>query len=114
MKPRRREFLRLAAGAAAWPAIPPTAWAQAYPARPVHLIVGLAAGSSPDIIARLIAQWFSARLGRPFVVENRPGAGSTMATELVVRARPDGYTLLLVAAHNAIEASLYKNLRPRW
>jgi tripartite-type tricarboxylate transporter receptor subunit TctC len=100
----------MAAGAAALPALPRIACAQTYPARPVHIIVGLAAGSSPDIIARLMAQWLSERFGQQFVVENRTGAGATIATGLVVRAPPDGYTLLLVAANNAITASLYKNL----
>jgi tripartite-type tricarboxylate transporter receptor subunit TctC len=84
--------------------------AQDYPTRPVHLIVGLAAGSSPDIIARLTAQWLSTRLGQPVVVDNRPGASATIATGLVVRAQPDGYTLLQVSSSNAVSASLYKNL----
>ena len=106
----RRQLVQVAAGSLALPVMPSILWAQDYPTRQVHLIVGLAAGSSPDILARLIAQWLSARLGRPFVVENRPGAGATIATGIVARAAPDGYTLLLVGANNAITASFYKNL----
>src|SRR5215813_6432662 len=92
--PHRRQFLYLAAGAAALPFPPHIARAQAYPSRPVRIIVGFPAGSAPDIIARLIAQGLSERLGQQFVVENRPGAASNIATEAVVRAPPDGYTLL--------------------
>jgi tripartite-type tricarboxylate transporter receptor subunit TctC len=106
----RRKFLQMATGAAALPAVSGIASAQTYPVRQVHVIVGLAPGSSPDIIARLIAQWLSERFGQQFVVENRTGAGATIATGLVVRAPPDGYTLLLVAANNAITVSFYKNL----
>ena len=84
--------------------------AQAYPTRPVRLIVGFAAGGAADIVARLMGQWLSERLGQPFVIENRPGAGSNIATEAVVRAPPDGYTLLLVASANAINATLYDKL----
>ena len=98
MKLPRRQFLHLAAGAAALPAVSRIAWAQAYPTRPVRLIVGFAAGGATDIVARLMGQWLSERLGQPFVIENRPGAGSNIATEAVVRAPPDGYTLLLVSA----------------
>src|SRR6516164_5464486 len=96
----RRRFLQLAAGAAALPAAAPIARAQAYPARPVRIIVGYTAGGVSDILARLMGQWLSQSLGQPFVVENRPGAGSNIATEAVVRARPDGYTLLLVGVAN--------------
>ena len=110
MKLPRRQFLHLAAGAAALPAVSRFAWAQAYPTRPVRIIVGFAAGGATDIIARLIGQWLSERLGQPFVIENRPGAGSNIGTEAVVRAPPDGYTLLLVASANAINATLYDKL----
>jgi tripartite-type tricarboxylate transporter receptor subunit TctC len=106
----RRQLLQVAAGSFALPAMPAISLAQDYPTRPVHLIVGLAAGSSPDIIARLTAQWLSTRLGQPVVVDNRPGASATIATGLVVRAQPDGYTLLQVSSSNAVSASLYKNL----
>jgi tripartite-type tricarboxylate transporter receptor subunit TctC len=104
----RREFLRLAAGAAALPVLPRLARADDYPARAVRVIVGQAAGSSSDIIARLIGQRLSERLGQQFVAEDRPGAGGNIGTETVVRAAPDGYTLLLVNSQNAISASLYK------
>lgn len=104
----RRRFLRVAAGAAALPLLAKRAVAQAYPARPVRVLVGQAAGSSSDIIARLISQRLSERLGQQFVVEDRPGAGGNIATEQAVRATPDGYTLLLVNSQNAISASLYK------
>ena len=93
----RRKFLHLAAGAAALPAVSRIARAQAYPSRPVRIIVGFAAGGATDILARLMGQWLSERLGQPFVIENRPGAGSNIGTEAVVRAPPDGYTLLLVS-----------------
>ena len=106
----RRRFLHLAAGAAALPALSRTAWTQTYPARPVHIIVGFAAGGPNDILARLIGEWLSKRLGQPFVIENRPGAGSNLATEAVVRAPSDGYTLLLVGSPNAINATLYDKL----
>ena len=106
----RRQFLHLAAGAAALPAISKIAGAQTYPTRPVHVIVGFAAGGPNDISARLIGPWLSERLGQQFVVENRPGAGSNVATELVVRAPADGYTLLMVAAPAAINATLYDHL----
>ena len=96
MKLPRRTFLHLAAGAAALPAVSRIARAQTYPTRPVRIIVGFAAGGAPDILARLIGQWLSERLGQPFVIENRPGAGGNIGTEAVVRAPPDGYTLLLV------------------
>ena len=110
MKLQRRRFLQLVTGAFALPAVGRLAWAQAYPARPVHIIVGFAAGGSNDIIARLIGQWLSERLYQPFIIENRPGAGSNVGTEAVVSARPDGYTLLLVNSANAINATLYQTL----
>jgi tripartite-type tricarboxylate transporter receptor subunit TctC len=110
MNLRRRQFLRLAAAAAAFPAVSGFAWAQTYPSRPVRIIVGFAAGGPNDILARLTGQWLSERLGQPFVVENRPGAGSNIATEAVVRAPADGYTLLLAGTPNAINATLYDKL----
>jgi tripartite-type tricarboxylate transporter receptor subunit TctC len=94
----RRHFLHLAAGAAALPAVSPFAWGQAYPARPVRIIVGFPAGGTTDIAARLIAQWLTERLGQAVVVENRPGASANLAAEAVVRSPPDGYTLLAVTA----------------
>ncbi len=106
----RRGLLHLAAGAAVLPASSGFASAQSYPSRPVRIIVGFAAGGPNDILARLIGQWLSERLGQPFVIENRPGAGSNIATEAVVHAAPDGYTLLLVGTPNAINATLYDNL----
>jgi tripartite-type tricarboxylate transporter receptor subunit TctC len=110
MKLPRRTFLHLAAGAAALPAVSHIAWAQAYPTRPVRLIEGFGAGSAPDILARLIGQSLSEQLGQSFVIENRSGAAGNIATEAVVRAAPDGYTLLLVTASNAINATLYDKL----
>ena len=110
MKLPRRHFLRLAAGASALPAVSRFAWAQSYPSRPVRIIVGFAAGGPNDILARLIGQWLSQRLGQPFIIENRPGAGSNIATEAVVRTPPDGHTLLLVGSPNAINTTLYENL----
>jgi tripartite-type tricarboxylate transporter receptor subunit TctC len=111
MKLPRRQFLHLAAGVAALPAVPRVANAQqTYPMRPVHLMVGQAAGSSSDILARLMGQWLSERLGQQFIVEDRPGAGGNIATEAVVRAPADGYTLLLVNSQNAISATLYDKL----
>ena len=110
MKLPRRQFLHLAAGAAALPILPRIVYAQAYPARPVRIIAGFAPGSTPDIIGRLMGQWLSERLGQPFVVENRPGAGGNIGAEAVVKAPPDGHTLLLVSAPNAINATLYDNL----
>jgi tripartite-type tricarboxylate transporter receptor subunit TctC len=110
MKLPRRKFLHLAAGATALPLLSRIARAQAYPTRPVRLIVGLAAGSGVDILARLIGQWLSERLGQPFVIENRPGAGTNIATEAVVRSVPDGHMLLMVTPANAINATLYDRL----
>jgi tripartite-type tricarboxylate transporter receptor subunit TctC len=107
MKLPRRRFLHLAAGAAALPAVSRVARAQTYPTRPVRVIVGFAAGGGADIVARLIGQWLSERLGQPFIIENRPGAASNIATEAVVRAAADGYTLLLAASPNAFNAALY-------
>src|SRR3954468_19660222 len=108
--PHRRQFLHLAVGAAALPALPRVACAQTYPSRPVRIIVGFPAGSAPDVVARLIGQWLSERLGQSFVIENRTGAGGTLATEAVVRAQPDGQTLLLVETSSAMNAALYEKL----
>ena len=110
MKFPRRRFLHLAAGAALLPAVARTAKAQSYPARPVRLIIGYTPGGSADLTARLMGQWLSEKLGQPFVIENRPGGGTNIATEAVIRAAPDGYTLLLVAPANAINATLYDKL----
>jgi len=110
MKLLRRQFLHLVAGAVALPAVSRFAWAQTYPTRPVHIIVPFPAGGPTDILARLMGQWLSERLGQPFVIENRPGAGGNIGTEAVVRTPPDGYTLLLVGAFNAINATLYEKL----
>jgi tripartite-type tricarboxylate transporter receptor subunit TctC len=106
----RRRFLRLAAGAAALPAVARVARAQTYPARPVRIMVPFTPGSTSDTLARLMGQWLSERLGQPIVIENRAGAAGNIATEAVVRAASDGYTLLLVTLSNAINASLYGNL----
>ena len=110
MKLPRRQFLHLAAGAAALPALARFAWAQTYPSRPVRLIVPIAPAGATDILARLMGQWLSERLGQPFVIENRPGAGTNIGTEVVVRAPADGYTLLLVSSDSAINATLYEKL----
>jgi tripartite-type tricarboxylate transporter receptor subunit TctC len=110
MKLPRRQFLHLAAGAAVLPAVTRVARAQTYPSRPVRLVVPFAPGGGSDIIARLMGQWLSERLGQQFIIENRPGAGSNIATEAVVRAPPDGYTLLVATSANAFNATLYKKL----
>jgi tripartite-type tricarboxylate transporter receptor subunit TctC len=110
MKLSRRRFLRLAVGAVAMPAVARVASAQAYPSRPVRIIVGFAAGGSSDIGARLIGQWLQERLGQPFVIENRAGAATNIATETVVRAPPDGYTLLMIGPSSTINATLYDKL----
>jgi tripartite-type tricarboxylate transporter receptor subunit TctC len=110
MKLPRRKFLHMAAGAAALPAISRVARAQTYPTRPVRLIIAVSAGASPDIIARLIGQWLSERLGQPIIVDNRPGAGGNIGTEIGVRAPPDGYTLLMALSLNAINPAFYANL----
>ena len=111
MKTPRRKFLHLAAGAAALPVVSHLARAQAYPTRPVRIVVGFPPGGSVDIVARLIGQWLSERLGQQFVIENRAGAGSNMGAEEVVRAPPDGYTLLQITSSNAFNAALYENLK---
>jgi tripartite-type tricarboxylate transporter receptor subunit TctC len=110
MKLPRRNFLHLAAGAAALPVVSRIAWAQAYPARPVRIIVPFAPAGPSDIVARLIGQWLSERLGQPFVIENRPGGGTNIGTEAVVKSPPDGYTLLLASTPNTITATLYDKL----
>ncbi|MGA2941709.1 MAG: tripartite tricarboxylate transporter substrate binding protein [Xanthobacteraceae bacterium] len=110
MKLRRREFLQLAAGAAVLPVTSRTALAETYPSRPVHILVGFAPGGPTDIAARLIAQWLSDRLGQPFIVDNRPGAATNIATEAVAHAPPDGYTLLAAVSSNAINPALYTDL----
>src|SRR5262245_23931020 len=109
MKLPRRQFLHLAAGAAVLPAVSRVARAQTYPARPVHLIVPAPPGGAADIVARVMSQWLSERFGRPFVIDNRPGAATNIATEAVVKAVPDGYTLLFVTSINAANAALYDN-----
>jgi tripartite-type tricarboxylate transporter receptor subunit TctC len=110
MKLRRRKFLHLAAVAVTLPSASRHVWAQDYPARPVRIIVGFPAGVAPDIVARVIGQALSERLGQQFVIENRPGAGSNIGAEIVVRAPPEGYTLLLAVSSGAINATLYSNL----
>jgi tripartite-type tricarboxylate transporter receptor subunit TctC len=110
MKLPRRHFLRLAAGAAALPIVPAPAWALDYPTRTVRVIVGFPAGIGPDITGRLMSQWLSDHLGQQFIVDNRPGASSNIATELAAKATPDGYTLLVTVSTNAINATFYRNL----
>jgi tripartite-type tricarboxylate transporter receptor subunit TctC len=110
VNPDRRRFLSFAAAAITTPAVARLAWSQTYPARPIHIVVGFAAGGGADIIARLIGQSLSERLGQQIVVDNRPGAGTNIATEVVAKAAPDGYTLLLANSPNAINATLYDNL----
>src|SRR5262245_2274205 len=107
MKLSRRQFLHFAAGVAAFPAVSRIARAQTYPMQSVRFIVGTTAGSAPDIVARLIGQWLSDRLRHPFIIDNRAGGGGNIATEAVVRAAADGYTLLLVATSDAVNATLY-------
>jgi tripartite-type tricarboxylate transporter receptor subunit TctC len=106
----RRNFMHLAAGAAALPAVAHIAWAQTYPSRPVHVIVPFAPAGDTDLAARLMGQWLSERLGQPFIIENQPGAGTNIGTEAVVRAPADGYTLLLASPPAAINATLYEKL----
>jgi tripartite-type tricarboxylate transporter receptor subunit TctC len=106
----RRKFLHLAAGSGALPVLSRTARAQAYPSRPVHIIVPFAAAGPNDIVARVVCQWMSEHLGQPFVIENRPGAGTNVGTEMVVHAPPDGYTVLVVSSSHAINATLYDKL----
>jgi tripartite-type tricarboxylate transporter receptor subunit TctC len=110
MRVSRRLALHLAASAAIWPARPRLVFADTYPSRPVQMIVGFPPGSAPDIVARLSGQWLSERLGQNFVVENRPGAGSNIGTEIAARAQPDGYTILADVLSNVLNASLYHNL----
>src|SRR6266567_2055964 len=107
MKLRRRQFLQFGAAAIAAAASSQIAWAQAYPSRPVRVLVGFPAGGVTDIVARVLGQWLSERLGQQFIIENRPGAATNIATEAVVNAPPDGYTFLLATATNAINATLY-------
>src|ERR1700677_712946 len=108
MKLARRQFLHMAVGAAALPATSVAAWAQSYPTHPVRIIVGAGPGGAIDILARLLGQWLSERLGQPFIVENRPGAGTNVGTEAVTRSPADGYTLLLAVSSNAINATLFE------
>ena len=110
MKLPRRNFLHLAAGAAALPAVSRLAWAQAYPTRPVRLLVGWPPGGAADVVGRLTGQLLSERLGHQFVIENRPGAGGNLAVEAVLKAAPDGYTLLMIGSNNAWNVTLYDNL----
>jgi tripartite-type tricarboxylate transporter receptor subunit TctC len=110
MKLQRRQFMHLAAGAAALPGTWQLGWAQAYPTRPVRILVGFAAAGGNDIVARIMGQWLSERFGQQFIIENRPGAGTNVATEAALRAPPDGYTLFLASPASAINATLYQNL----
>jgi tripartite-type tricarboxylate transporter receptor subunit TctC len=111
MHPPRRQFLKAAGGAVVLPAVSRRAWSQAYPSRPVRFIVGFPAGNAPDIIARLMGQWLSERLGQQFIIENRPGAASNIATEAALSAPADGYTLLMIVLTNVFNATLYPNLK---
>jgi tripartite-type tricarboxylate transporter receptor subunit TctC len=111
MKLARRQFLQSAAIAAALPAASRRAWAQAWPARPLRLLCGFPGGSSQDIVARIVGQWLSERFGQPVIIHNRPGAGGNIAVEAVVNAPPDGYTLLMTGPNNAVNATLYDNLK---
>jgi tripartite-type tricarboxylate transporter receptor subunit TctC len=110
MKLPRRTFLRLAAGAATLPAVSSIASAQAYPSRPVRLVVGFAAGGTQDVIARILGQWLTERLGQQILIENRPGAASNIAAEAVIKSPPDGYSLFMIGPNNAINATLYDKL----
>jgi tripartite-type tricarboxylate transporter receptor subunit TctC len=110
MKIPRRQFMRIAAGTAVQPIVSRVAWAQTYPSRPVRLVVSFPAGGTADVLGRLMGQWLSEHLGQPFIIENRPGAGSNIGTEFVVRALPDGYTLLEINSAGAINATLYEKL----
>src|SRR5436190_9309870 len=110
MKLPRRKFLHLAAGAVALPAVSRIAWAQAYPTRPLRIIVGFPAGGGADINARTISPWLSERLGQPVIIENKPGAGTNIAAQAVVNSPPDGYTLLWMTAANASNVTLYEKL----
>ena len=110
MKLRRRNFLHLAAGAAALPVVSRMAHAQAYPTRPVRIIVGFAPGGGTDVLARIIGQWLSERLGQPFLIENRTGAGSNIGAEAAIKARADGYTILMCTTTNAVNETLYDKL----
>src|SRR5882724_4000671 len=110
MKLPRRQFLQLAAGAAGLPVVSHFAWAQTYPSRPVRIVVGFPAGGGTDLVARLTGQWLSERLGQPFIIENRPGAAANIATEAVVNAPADGYTLLVIGSSNTINPTLYEKL----
>jgi tripartite-type tricarboxylate transporter receptor subunit TctC len=111
MRPARRQFLQAIAVGAVLPALPRVAWSQAYPARPVRILCGFPGGSSQDIVARIIAQWLSEQFAAPIIVDNRPGAGGNIAVETVVNAPPDGYTLLMTGPNNAVNATLYDNLK---
>src|ERR1700691_204148 len=110
MKLARRQFLNLAAGASALPVASRFAWADTYPSRPVRIVVGFPPGAATDIIARLVADGLSQRLGQQFIVDNRPGAGSNIGAETAIKAPPDGYTLLAITVTNAVNATLYDNL----
>jgi tripartite-type tricarboxylate transporter receptor subunit TctC len=110
MRTSRRRFLRIAAGVVAMPTVSNVAWSQTYPTQPIRIVVGFGPGGASDILARLIGQWLSERLHKPFVIENRPGAGSNIGTEAVVRAQADGHTLLLISSTNVMNIALYERL----